>query len=472
MLRKNAVIRFSTSSIGLLFQIASIFLLTKLLDIYQFALWGVATSFIYIFAAVGNLGYENNIEKYFPNLSNEKKIIYIFKYFKTVAYTLPFWILVLVLFEKLNYFEKFNADNIIIFFFIISCIAVVEVLVNLLNVYFVSKNNNSVFDINELIFFKIPKLIFFYVLLINNYSLYYLFLCILILRFIFLIRLLILDSKGVYNPLKVFIKSNIFEDNFLNFKYNLTSYFDNILYVSFLNFIFLVSVNFFENIAISHFTLAILIINNLRPVIDTLPSVMTGIISKGVKNNESLENLRAFSFYVNSIIVGFVVPIAYVLTKNEILFSLFLSDDFERGVSKIIFLSIISSSIHTFYFPNYHELLFSGKEKVLLKFNIGNYITSTFLYLTLALLFLDNFIYIYIFYEMIYFCFVFFSQYNFKEFFKLFKLSTSSYYAVFLIILYFTNIGNNLFVLVSIPFLLFDLKKLYEKLLKFNYFNN
>ena len=73
MLRKNALIRFSTSSIGLLFQIASIFLLTKLLDIYQFALWGVATSFIYIFAAVGNLGYENNIEKYFPNLSNEKK---------------------------------------------------------------------------------------------------------------------------------------------------------------------------------------------------------------------------------------------------------------------------------------------------------------------------------------------------------------------------------------------------------------
>ena len=75
MLRKNALIRFSTSSIGLLFQIASIFLLTKLLDIYQFALWGVATSFIYIFA-VGNLGYENNIEKYFPNLSNEKNNIY------------------------------------------------------------------------------------------------------------------------------------------------------------------------------------------------------------------------------------------------------------------------------------------------------------------------------------------------------------------------------------------------------------
>lgn len=472
MLRKNAVIRFSTSSIGLFFQIASIFLLTKLLDIYQFALWGVATSFIYIFAAVGNLGYENNIEKYFPNLNNEKKITYIFKYFKTVTYTLPFWILILIFFERLNYFEKFNADNIYIFFFIISCIAVVEVLVNLLNVYFISKNNNSVFDVNELIFFKIPKLIFFYLLLINNYSLYYLFLCVLILRFIFLIRLLLLDSKGIYNPFKAFIKSNIFEDNFLNFKYNLTSYVDNILYVSFLNFLFLISVNFFENIAISHFTLAILIINNLRPVIDTLPSVMTGIISKGVKNNESLENLRAFSFYVNSIIVGFVVTVAYVLTKNEILFSLFLSDDFERGVSKIIFLSIISSSIHTFYFPSYHELLFSGKEKTLLKFNIGNYIITTFLYLILSLLFLDNFIYIYILYELIYFGFVFFSQYNFKNFFKLFKLSISSYYAAFLIIIYFTDIGNNLFVLVSIPFLVFDLKKLYEKLLKFNYFNN
>ena len=189
--------------------------------------------------------------------------------------------------------------------------------------YFISKNNNSVFDVNELIFFKIPKLIFFYLLLINNYSLYYLFLCVLILRFIFLIRLLLLDSKGIYNPFKAFIKSNIFEDNFLNFKYNLTSYVDNILYVSFLNFLFLISVNFFENIAISHFTLAILIINNLRPVIDTLPSVMTGIISKGVKNNESLENLRAFSFYVNSIIVGFVVPVAYVLTKMKYFFHYF-----------------------------------------------------------------------------------------------------------------------------------------------------
>ena len=149
-----------------------------------------------------------------------------------------------------------------------------------------------------------------------------------------------------------------------------------------------------------------------------------------------------------------------------------MSDDFERGVSKIIFLSIISSSIHTFYFPSYHELLFSGKEKTLLKFNIGNYIITTFLYLILSLLFLDNFIYIYILYELIYFGFVFFSQYNFKNFFKLFKLSISSYYAAFLIIIYFTDIGNNLFVLVSIPFLVFDLKKLYEKLLKFNYFNN
>ena len=129
----------------------------------------------------------------------------------------------------------------------------------------------------------------------------------------------------------------------------------------------------------------------------------------------------------------------------------------KRSIENYLFVNYFVFNPY-FLFSKYHELLFSGKEKVLLKFNIGNYITSTFLYLTLALLFLDNFIYIYIFYEMIYFCFVFFSQYNFKEFFKLFKLSTSSYYAVFLIILYFTNIGNNLFVVVSIPFLLFDLK--------------
>lgn len=472
MLRKNALIRFSTSSIGLFFQVGSIFLLTTLLDIYQFALWGVSTSFIYIFAVIGNLGYENNIEKYFPNLSNKKKIIYLFKYFKTVIFILPIWFLVLVIFEKLNYFEKFNAENLFILFFLISCISVVEVIVNLFNVYFVSKNKNTVFDINELIFFKIPKLLLFYILIIKGYSLYFLLLCNLLLRVILLTRLLYLDSKGVYKPFELFINSNILEDNFSNIRYNLTSYLDNILYVSFLNFLFLISVNFIENIAISHFTLAILIINNFRPVVDTLPSVMTGIIAKGVTKNQSMENLRTFSFYVNSIVVGFIVSLAFVLTNNKTLFSLLLSNDYEIGILKIIFLSIISSTIHTFYFPNYYELLFSGKEIILLKFNIVNYLISIFLYLIISQLFLDNFIYVYIFYEIMFFVFVFLSRYSLKSFLKLYKLSFSSYYAAFLIILYFTNFGNSFFALFTLPILIFDLKKLYERLLKFNYFRS
>ena len=79
MLRKNASIRFITNSSGVVFQLIGILILTRFLDIYQFALWGVANSLVYIFSSVGNFGMEKNIQKYFPNYNNEKKIFYLFK---------------------------------------------------------------------------------------------------------------------------------------------------------------------------------------------------------------------------------------------------------------------------------------------------------------------------------------------------------------------------------------------------------
>ena len=67
MLRKAAATRYVSNVIGTGFTIANLFVITYLLDIYQFALWGVANSLIYIFSTIGQLTYVQYIEKYFPN---------------------------------------------------------------------------------------------------------------------------------------------------------------------------------------------------------------------------------------------------------------------------------------------------------------------------------------------------------------------------------------------------------------------
>ena len=106
MLKKSAPIRFFSNSVGLVFQILTIFFTTKYLGIYQFALWGVANSLIYIFSSLNQFGYVQNIEKFFPNYDDNLKIHYFSKFFKTLILMLPIWLFILYILNTANFFEK------------------------------------------------------------------------------------------------------------------------------------------------------------------------------------------------------------------------------------------------------------------------------------------------------------------------------------------------------------------------------
>ena len=78
-----------------------------------------------------------------------------------------------------------------------------------------------------------------------------------------------------YETLKNIITVKLSKDTFVNFKYNIFAFLDKAFYVSFINVLFLISTIFTENLEISHFSIAILIINNLRPVMGSLSSLIS-----------------------------------------------------------------------------------------------------------------------------------------------------------------------------------------------------
>ena len=108
MLRKAASIRYLSNSVGTIFTVANLLIVTYLLDIYQFALWGVANSLVYIFSSFGQLTYVQYIEKYFPTYSNEKMNYYLYKFLKTIFLLIFLWFLVLYLLKYVGYFDKYN----------------------------------------------------------------------------------------------------------------------------------------------------------------------------------------------------------------------------------------------------------------------------------------------------------------------------------------------------------------------------
>ncbi len=477
MLRKNASIRFITNSSGVVFQLIGILILTRFLDIYQFALWGVANSLVYIFSSVGNFGMEKNIQKYFPNYNNEKKIFYLFKYIKIVLICLPIWSAVLFILYQFSYFEKFNANNLYILFTLISLLTVVEILIALLNMYMISKNKNAIFDLNEFLIFKFLKLPTYYFLTTNGYSIYFILLATLALRLLFLLRILHEDFGSLSSIFKNLIKARIDSHTFSNFRYSITTYIDKILYVSFLNLLFLFSVGFLENIAISYFTIAILIINNLRPALSFLPSITTRIISINTKEKVSSRKLNLFSFYINSFIFGALIFVTYYLVTQKT-FLLFFLPEFDEGVLIIIFLSVISSSINSFYYPNYIELMFNKKELKLLKLNILNYLICFILYFIMTKTSLENFVYIYLIYEINLFIYTFKlsskSQLKFSSLIiennKIVLFNSITYtfiFSILIICLYFLQINTPFLVFLVFALIAVDAKNFFVKLKRF-----
>ena len=58
-----------------LLTIANLFLITYLLDIYQFGVWGVANSLVYVFSQLAQLTYVQYIESIFLNIQKKRWII-------------------------------------------------------------------------------------------------------------------------------------------------------------------------------------------------------------------------------------------------------------------------------------------------------------------------------------------------------------------------------------------------------------
>ena len=450
MLKKSAPIRFFSNSAGLVFQILTIFFTTKYLGLYQFALWGVANSLVYILSSLNQFGYVQNIEKFFPSYEDDIKIYHFSRFFKTMIFMFPVWLMFLYLLNWMEFFTKYNAENIYIFIFLLLFTIICESLISIYNSFFITLNRSEYFDLFNLLISKVLKFFVFLYLLLNSFSVYYLLLFNLILRLLFLISLVAKTSKLFKSFYRIIYDVKLFGTKSKNFKYNTFSFIDKTLYVSFINFLFLISTVFSENEAISHFSLVILIINNLRPVFDSLPSLLTKKVSEIIFKNYKSTNFRKNNFFTVSITFSLLIIATYLVTSYSSVLEFFLGD-FENGIYKLIFLSVFVSAIHSFYYPIYLEILYQNNEVRLVIFNLINYLICTILYFLLSRSFTINFLYIYLVYEILNILFLFFifiKTINYKLNFKNDMLYISL--SIFPVMLIVFNLILNLGVSISL----------------------
>ena len=453
MLRKAAATRYVSNVIGTGFTIANLFVITYLLDIYQFALWGVANSLIYIFSTIGQLTYVQYIEKYFPNYSLEKMNYYLYKFLKTIFFLTIFWLLSLYGLQAVGYFEKFNADNMFILFTIISALTFIESSIELSSKYLLALKKTEKYDLNELLIFKFLRLVIFYILLTNGFSVYYLLLTNLILRSLLLIRVLNFESKGIFFILKSIFKSNIKVDNFENLSYTSLAFIIKSFKVTFLNVLFFILTIYADNETIANYSLGILIINNLRPIFSSLSGLLTPIISTNIAKQKNSSALFSLVNYLNKLTIGIVTLLTIYITEYQFLIEYFL-ESFDDNVYKIILISVFASSITSLYTPKFLDILFSNNEKKLLRLVGLNYFFCIGLYYTFEYFYNVNIFYIYILFELT-------NLFLFSALYKGEKLSNHFSYSFLFIISYlgfyvYSSQLNSLILFLCLGSIIFD----------------
>lgn len=424
---RNAKTRFVSYSLGLVVQIIFIFILTSKLDIYQFAVWGISMSFIYIFSTIQQLAYYQNIEKYFPNLNSSLQKKYLIKYIKTISTTSFLVFMIMMGINKFNYFDKYNIENIVYLLLMITIFSTIEAALVILDGYYNSKKNSYIYDIRDLLIYKIPRLLTVLILLNYNFSIFYLLFVSMILRIIFLLFLLKIEWNNLYEFILLFRGERIFQDNFSNFKYNFFAFSNSTIYLTFLNLLFLVASTKYSNLDIAHYSLLVLIINNLRPVFNSLPTVITPMISKLIKERKKTSQIIESTIFINQLCISFLIIIAILEIENKFILDNLLADYFS-GIYILITLAIFSSSLSSNYTTQYIFLLFNKKEKNIFLFNISISIFLTLLYFYLAKIFLDNFIYIYILYEFLFYCFINYNYFIFEKKNIIFRSLSYSYF--------------------------------------------
>ena len=325
---------------------------------------------------------------------------FIYKFLKTISSLFFLWLLILFVLEYVGYFDKFNAENLYIIFILISLLTTVESSIEVSSKYLLALNETRKFDLYELLIFKFSRLVIFYFLLINDYSVYYLLLTNLVIRSIFLASVLNYDKKGLIKIIKRIISSKIFDDNFKNISYTVKAFSLKSIQVTFLNVIFIILTTFSSNETIANYSLGILIINNIRPIISSLSSLLSPIISVNVEKRKDNSELINLVIFINAVLIAFISISGYFVTEYQFIINLFLQS-FDTDIYLIILISIYASSIASLYYPKFLNLLFSNYERQLLIYFSLNYVGCLLVFYILSITYETNLIYFYIIFEVI-----------------------------------------------------------------------
>ena len=315
MIIKRAITRYITYFSGITTTAISIFLINYFLNPNEFAVWGITNSLIYILAQLGQLTYVQYIEKYFPNMNDEIKKKTLHMIIKTTFVFSPLWFIVLVILDYLNYFAKFNISNIIYLLLMITISVVIEASIEIFSKYLLTKKETIQLDKNEFMYSKLLRLIIFTALLINGFSIYHLLFTNILLRAFLLIKIISLEKEPTSVVFKDIIKSNILINKFLKIKYTFVAFGIKVLLISFLNLLFLFYSSFATSQTIAVASLGVLIINNLKPAVGSLTSLLSPIISenveKSVKNTELINNFLFINSFSASVFLFVSVIFVY-----------------------------------------------------------------------------------------------------------------------------------------------------------------
>ena len=298
----------------------------------------------------------------------------------------------------------------------------------------------------------------------NGYSVFYLIFAAILLRTLLLIAIIIKEFINLTNVFEALKNNSIFKENFQNIKYNFSAFGNNSLYLSFINILFLISSNLLLNIDIAHYSLMVIILNNLRPIMSTIPSLLPPIISNSIKNNIDLKYEIKNIEIINQIFISIFLLFVLTAVQFDEILSIFFIDYFD-GIYKLIFLSAFASTLNSIYYTKYIEQLFSKKEREILKFNCLNYAFCIFIfYIIYKYFYLINFIYIFIFYELLFFLYINYLSNKRKKFIPNIREFSIVYLLSLLIILTYIFDNFNFYLLLTVPLgLIVDFKVIYKK---------
>jgi len=456
MILKRAITRYLTYFLGVSTTAFSIFLINYFLDSNEFAVWGVTNSLIYILAQLGQLTYVQYVEKYFPNLSASEKKKTLYMFIKTTFVFFPLWFFILVMLYFLNYFSKFNISNIGYLFLMITISVVIEASIEIVSKYLLTTKDTIQLDKNEFIYSKLLRLFVFTLLLFNGFSIYHLLFTNILLRAFLFFRIINLEKEPFDKVFKNILKTHIWDNNFTKIRYTFVAFGIKALLISFLNILFLFysSVSSSEAIAIA--SLGVLIINNLRPAVGSLTSLLSPMISQNVEKSVKDSSLISNFLFVNSFSASIFLIVSTVFVH---VYNYFLNIEALVGYNpdKIILLSFLACVISSLYYPKLWHVKFSNLENRLLKYLIIIFIITLGLFLFLPID-ADLFIFYIIFELLVYLVSFVLYKTQFPKFKN--KLSPSLYISVIIVLLYLNSFSYfYIQLLVYTIFSVFELKK-------------